>query len=231
MEVASLAGRIDFTCLDPYASLGDLKRFCEEATGCGARTPTICVFPSDVETCVRSIDNSGAKVHVVIGYPFGMYGLGDLRESVRSSLVSGAKGVDLFLNVATMNRGSSVPSLEAVIPHIALVRDIVSRDGEKLNVIMNIDRFSERTILEVFGGVTDIGVGSVGIFSLENKAMLSGFLSLIKKLRHVSEKLEIKVCDVEDWETALWILDAGATRIGSSHGMKILKRVQERDED
>ena len=207
---------IDHTALKADTKKEDIKKLCEEAIE--YKFKAVCVNPTFVEYCSELLKDSGVNIATVIGFPLGANTSATKAFETKDAIEKGANEIDMVINIGALKDADyklveeDIVSVVKAADKKAIVKVIIETallsDDEKIkacelalkagaNFVKTSTRFST-------GGATVSDV------------------SLMKSV--VGDKLEVKASGaVRDYETALKMIEAGASRIGTSSGVKIIK--------
>jgi deoxyribose-phosphate aldolase len=204
---------IDHTLLKPDADRRQIDLLCREALE--HRFAAVCVNPYWVEHCAGILTDSGIKVCTVVGFPLGASTLSVKELETRDALSHGAGEIDMVINVGL------VKSHE-----FELVRDdirgvVIASEGVTVKVILETCWLSEeekahccRMALEAGAQFvkTSTGFGKGGATVADVRLMQ----------QIVGGRMGIKASGgVRDLATAFAMLEAGATRLGTSSGVAL----------
>jgi deoxyribose-phosphate aldolase len=213
-----LAALIDHTLLRPEASRSDIEALCAEAVSHGFAT--VCVNPIWVPVASSAVAGAGPGVCSVAGFP-----LGATRAKAREAdlaVRSGATEIDMVIALGLVKGGDWAGVA-------ADIREVVSASGGRpVKVILEtclLTREEKLTAVEVLAcegaafAKTSTGF-SAGGATVEDVALL-----------HAASRnrLEIKASGgIADLDTALLLIAAGASRLGTSRSVEILRDSIER---
>jgi deoxyribose-phosphate aldolase len=210
----SIASFIDHTLLKPEATKKDIRILCEEALE--HQFFAVCVNSSMISVCREILKTTKVKIASVVGFP-----LGACESSVKSYETTrafnlGANEVDMVLNIGALKAGEFDFVQKEIL---AVVR---AAEGNIVKVILETSMLtSDEKIkaceLSVDAGAhfvkTSTGFGGGG-------ATLAD-IQLMKKT--VGIKAAIKASGgIKNLEFALSLIDAGATRLGTSSGVLLV---------
>ncbi|MEM2636997.1 MAG: deoxyribose-phosphate aldolase [Candidatus Korarchaeota archaeon] len=214
-EVAMM---IDHTLLKPTATRQEIDTLCEEAKkyGFGA----VCVNPCWVAYAKKKLANTKIKVATVIGFPLGATSTETKVAETENALKDGADEFDMVINIGWL-KGKE---------HELVKRDIEAvvkaAKGKVVKVIIETCYLSEdekRKACEIAmeAGAhfvkTSTGFGTGGATVEDVKLMRS----------IVGNKLGVKASGgIRDAKTAVEMINAGASRIGTSSGVKIMDELK-----
>jgi len=210
-----LAGMIDHTNIKPNATKNDIKTLCNEAVE--YNFSCACVTPTNVAYAHEILENTDVDVCAVIGFPFGTN-----KSEIKAfeSLVAiedGAVELDMVLNIGALKSSADMlvqKDIEGVIE---------SADGMVVKVILETALlFDEEKIracqLSKEAGAdyvkTSTGIGYPG-----------ATISDVELLRStVGLEMGVKASGgIRTLETAIEMINAGASKIGTSTGPAIMR--------
>jgi deoxyribose-phosphate aldolase len=209
------ASLIDHTLLKPEATDEDIKRLCEEASR--YRFASVCVNPTWVKVAACSLRGSGIPVCTVIGFPLGAT-LADVKAyEARRAIFDGAQEVDMVINVGALKSGD-----DCLVEHdIRSVVEVAHEYQATCKVIIETALLTDdekvRACLAAKKAGADFVKTSTG-FSKSGATVAD--IALMR--RTVGADLGVKASGgVKGLEDARKLVEAGATRIGASVGVKI----------
>ena len=213
-----IARLIDHTLLAPDAAEGDVVQLCSEARQ--YRFWSVCVHPCGVAAAVWELGGTDTKVCTVIGFPHGANTAAVKRVEAEQALKLGADELDMVVNVGALRSGR----LDSVYSEIRSLADLTRQAGAKLKVILEMACLDESqkvqgAVLARLAGAdfvkTSTGFGPGGA-SPEDVALLH---------RLVGGEMGIKAAGgIRTYARLEEMMRAGATRIGASTGVQILKQ-------
>jgi deoxyribose-phosphate aldolase len=209
------AGFVDHTLLKPEATEADITRLCEEAAR--YRFASVCVNPSWVKTSACALRGSGVPVCTVVGFPLGAT-LADVKAyETRRAIFDGAREIDMVINIGALKSGDDC----AVEYDIRSVVEAAHAEGVLVKTIIETalltDEEKVRACLAAKRAGADFVKTSTG-FAKSGATVAD--VALMR--RTVGPELGVKAAGgVKGIEDARAMLQAGATRIGASVGVKI----------
>lgn len=210
-----LAPLIDHTCLDPKADSESIETACEEALQFSFAA--VCVSSKNIECASRALADSKVLPIAVVGFPLGSEAsVIKLNEAV-FCVKSGAKEIDMVVSIADLKAGK----------HSAIETEISSLVKEcapyAVKVILET---SELTSEEITVG-SKIAATAGAKFVKTSTGFASGGATIESvRLMHsaVGAQLGVKASGgIRDFAFAQQLVRAGANRLGTSHGVRILK--------
>ena len=219
-KLRELAAMIDHTNLKPFATASDIEKLCDEAIlyHFGA----VCVNPVNVLIAKNFLQDSDVKVGVTIGFPLGANSTSIKAAETTQAIDDGAQEVDMVINIGALKDGnvsmveqdirSVVDAAKGVITKVIFETCYLS--NEEIVTACNIAKKAGADFVK-----TSTGFGEAGA-TLEH-------VKLMKQT--VGETMWIKASGgIRSYSTVKAMIDAGATRIGCSAGIKIVEEyVQE----
>lgn len=210
------AAAIDHTVLRPDAKESEIDTVCDEAAEYGFAS--VCVNPVFVERCRRRLEGSSVKTCTVIGFPLGAT-LPDVKAfEARRAQDAGAEELDMVIPVGLLKSGRH-DLVQADIGAVVAARDA----GHVVKVIIETclltdDEKRAACRLSVAAGA-DYVKTSTG-FSTGGATVAD--VALMRE--EVGPAIGVKASGgVKDFETMQRMVEAGATRIGASAGVRIVK--------
>jgi deoxyribose-phosphate aldolase len=211
---AQLAATIDHAILKPELTRADVDAELDIAAEWNVFS--VCVRPSDVAYAARRLEGTGVAVGTVIGFPHGTTSTAAKAAELRQAADDGAIEFDMVVNIGWLRSGFDV----AVVDDIRAV--VAAAEGNVTKVILEtsyldaalIARGSE--LVERAGAAfvkTSTGFGGGGA-TVADVALMRAT---------VGPSVQVKASGgVRSLTTALEMLDAGATRLGTSASATIL---------
>lgn len=209
------ASLIDHTLLKPEASEKDIKKLCDEAAQFGFAS--VCVNPGWVKKASEFLRGSGVPVCTVIGFPLGAT-LPDVKAfEARRAIFDGAREVDMVINIGALKSGDDCAvedDIRAVVKaaheHRIICKVIIETalltDDEKV-----------RACIAAKNAGADFVKTSTGF---AKGGATAADIALMR--RTVGTQIGVKASGgVKGIEDARQMVEAGATRIGASVGVKI----------
>lgn len=213
----NIAKYFDHTCLKADASREDVQLLCEEARRYGFKS--VCVNPFFVPVAKALLKGSDVLVCTVVGFPLGQMTPRMKAMEAADAVSLGADEVDMVQNIS-MAKSHDFSFVEQ---EIRMVKSAIG--GKTLKVILENCYLSQEEIeascLAALRGGADFVKTSTGFGKGGAK---EGDVRTMKKA--VGEKLEVKAAGgIKTAKDFYAMVNAGATRIGSSHSVDILNEI------
>lgn len=206
---------IDHTNLKNTATLKDIEKLCNEAIK--YHFHSVCVYPYYVPLASKLLKGTSIEVCTVIGFPSGMNTKETKVFEAINAIENGATEIDMVINIAALKN----KDYDYVKEEIEEIRDAI--DGKVLKVIIETCLLNDKEIVKMTEICNDTFVNFIKTstgFS-ESGAKVED-IELIND--HKGELLEIKASGgIRDIETAEAMIKAGATRLGTSSGVKLMQ--------
>ena len=217
-NLENIASYIDHTLLKSDATLGQIQKLCEEAREFGFAS--VCVNPCYVKTCAELLQDSGVKTCTVVGFPLGTNTKETKAEEAARAIQDGAQEIDMVLNVGALKNGDD----QYVCQDVAAVVDACYANGAICKVILETCLLTDEEKVRACQAVVKAGADFVKTstgFSTGGATVAD--IELMS--RTVAEaKLGVKASGgVRTLEDAQKMIAAGATRIGASAGVQIVR--------
>ena len=216
MEV-NMAEYVDHTFLKPAGDADAVRRICEEAKK--ARFASVCVNPCEVQSCARALRRSPVKVCTVIDFPLGQ-GTNRARcFEALDAIQAGADELDLVVNQRLLKRAPRACEAE-LLQWVRTCRTL--RSDVTLKLILECCNLTKREI--ALGCKIARRVGFDFVKTSTGFAAGGATVEDVRLMRKtVGADMGVKAAGgIRDRATALAMIEAGATRIGASAGLKLL---------
>lgn len=214
MSEWNLPALIDHTVLRPDATKVEVLRLCEEAKANGFTV--IFVPPCYIDEAVAAVVGSGIRVGIPIGFPLGGHSTTIKVAEAVEAVQRGATVLDMVLNISRLKSAdhdyvrtdiAEVVKATVGVEHKVILETCYLTPQEK--------RTACRLVVEAGAAYvkTSTGFGAAGA-TVED----------VRLLREVvAGRVKVKASGgIRDWKTTRAMLEAGADRIGTSAGLKII---------
>lgn len=214
-----LAESIDHTLLKPDATTDQLKSLCAEARDYGFAS--VCVNPSNVKLVANELKGTKVKACSVVGFPLGATPPEIKALEARRAIRDGAREIDMVINIGALKSGDD----DLVYRDIRAVTE-VCMDGRSIcKVILETALLTDDEKIRACHAAkraradfvkTSTGFGPGGATAAD-VALMSHAVS--------GTRMGVKASGgIRDLEGAQEMIHAGATRLGVSAGVKIVKQ-------
>jgi len=227
----NLAKYIDHTNLNPNADEASIRLLCAEALEYGFTA--VCISPLWVKLAADLLQGSKVKVCTVIGFPTGAHAPSIKLAEAKLALVNGAQELDMVINVAALQAGDT----DALQQDIEPLADAAHAEGAILKVILETALLSDEEIVHAcelcweFGAdyvKTSTGMLPAGLTKDGNTGASVHVVALMHRHKRgaapTGDSMGVKASGgIRDRATAVAMIEAGATRLGASSGVAIVK--------
>jgi deoxyribose-phosphate aldolase len=216
-----VADLIDQTLLKPEATAEDIIRLCQEADEYGFCS--VCINPHWVRLARTILGDSNVRVCTVIGFPLGANRTAVKIAEARLALAEGAAEIDMVQNIGALRSAD----FEAVQREIEELVEIAHATGALLKVILEtclLTNEQKRNVCRLaLDAKADFVKTSTG-FSISGAT--EDDVRLMRET--VGSALGVKASGgIRSLESLRRMVAAGATRIGTSSGVQILREFHE----
>lgn len=216
MEINRL---IDHTLLKADAVAKDIDKLCDEAKQYNFRA--VCVNSSWVEHCVKQLQGSTTDVCCVIGFPLGACLTEAKVAEANAAIEKGVKEIDMVINIAYLKDGRYTELIDdirhvkntcgAITLKVIIETCLLTDDEKKIATQAVIDAGADFV-------KTSTGFSTAG-------ATVADVL-LMKSITH--NQIKIKAAGgVKTVEDLYAMVEAGASRIGTSRGVSLMQGVSD----
>jgi deoxyribose-phosphate aldolase len=220
IDLNRLPQYIDHTLLKPDASHAAINKLCQEAKQFGFYS--VCVNSQWTAHCRQALQGTSVKIAVVVGFPLGA-SLSEVKAYEAAKAVEqGASEIDMVLAIGLLLEGSydavreDIKKVVDAVRGKAIVKVIFETGFLSDGLIATACKLSEEAGAHFVKTSTGFGLGGATV-------------EHIKLMRaSVSPNVEVKASGgVRDLDAAVRMIEAGATRLGSSSGVAIMNGIQD----
>lgn len=210
-----LANFIEHTNLSPTLTIKEIDKLVEEAKQ--FKFLGVCVPPFWVRRAYREIGDSGIKLVTVAGFPLG-YNMTETKlDEIKRAIDNGADEIDVVWNITSFKTGIPWTKIE-----LAKCSKLAHDYQKLLKVIIETAYLSDDEIIDACKLCTDAGIDIV--------KTSTGFAPSGAKVEHIKlmrsvlpQHVGIKASGgIKTKEQAVAMIEAGADRLGTSSGIKIV---------
>ena len=211
----NLAKHIDHTLLKPDATQVQIKRLCDEARTHGFAS--VCINPVWVRFATEQLQGSGVKVCTVIGFPLGATTPQVKAFEAQEAVKNGADELDMVLNIGALKAGDT----NTVLHDIRAVRSATA--DKTLKVIIETALLSDEEKVIACQLATQAGADFVKTSTgFNGDGATTSDVALMRQ--HVPTHMHVKAAGgIRTRTDAEKMIAAGAERIGTSSGVKIIE--------
>ncbi|NMB95444.1 MAG: deoxyribose-phosphate aldolase [Clostridiaceae bacterium] len=211
---------IDHTLLKPEATSENIEKLCKEAIEYGFAS--VCVNPCRVKQASRLLKGSDVKVCTVIGFPLGASTSETKAFETVNALANGADEVDMVINIGALKE----KNYELVEKDIIAVVE-AAKGKAVVKVILENCLLEKDEIIRACEICKKAGADFVKTSTGFNKS--GATCEDVKLMRKtVKDKMGVKAAGgIRDLKTAKAMIEAGASRIGTSSSVKIIGELKD----
>lgn len=208
-----MARFIDHTLLKPDVTPEQVEKICEEGIEYGFAS--VCVSPAWVPLAASLVRSSEVKVCTVVGFPLGASTTKSKAFEAEDAVSNGADELDMVMNIGALKSGSIAwlkEEIEEVLKSGAIVKVIIETgllsEDEKVRACS----LAKEARADFVKTCTGFGPGGATVEDVK----------LMRRV--VGEKMGVKASGgIRNLATCKALLEAGATRIGTSAGVQIVR--------
>lgn len=216
-----LAKYLDHTILDPMATESDVRRVCDEAVEYGFYG--VCIQPRWVSLAADILRTSGVKVVSVAGFPFGANLIRTMADEVRAVINKGADEVDIVADLASVVSGDTRYLDSQFTAAVNACRTM--RPPVVLKVIIEAAALTPEQIQFVCRIAQQAGVDFVKTSTGFHKAG-GARVQDVRLMADAAPRCRVKAAGgIRTLADTLAFIEAGASRIGASASVSILKEM------
>ena len=220
ITVRDVAMMIDHTNLHADATTADFQKLCDQAREYGFKSVAINTYP--VAMCRRMLEGSEVLTGAAVGFPLGQMTIATKATEAENAVNDGAQEFDYVLNVGKLKEHDYVYIEEEMKQLVAVAR----KAGICCKVIFETCYLTREEIVEaarIASRVrpdfikTSTGFGTAGA-TAEN-------VKLMKE--NCGPEVQVKAAGgIRSWKDAQAMIEAGATRLGTSSGIRIIEEMK-----
>ena len=210
-----IAKYIDHTVLKATTTTKDVEKLCSEAKEYGFYS--VCVNGCFVKECKELLKGSDVKIAAVVGFPLGAMTKTAKVFEAREAIANGANEIDMVINIGKLIEGD----IKYVEDEIREIKEAIGKNVLKVIIetcYLNNEQKMLACELSLNANAdfvkTSTGFGTSG----------ATFEDVILMKKMVGNNAEVKASGgVKSYETAEKYIELGATRLGTSSGIDIIK--------
>lgn len=214
----NIAKYIDHTMLKAEATKEEIKKTCEEAREYGFFS--VCINGANVAYACEQLKETDIKVAAVVGFPLGAITSEAKTFEAKDIIDNGAKEIDMVINIGALKEGNK----DEVLNDIKAVVNI-AKDSAIVKVIIETCLLTHDE--KVLACKLAKKAGAHFVKTSTGFSTGGATVEDIKLMREaVGSEVGVKAAGgIRDLKTALAMIEAGATRIGASASVNIVKDI------
>lgn len=220
ITVKEVANMVDHTNLKAYATTEDFQKLCDEAKQYGFKSVAINTYP--VAMCRKMLEGSEVLTGAAVGFPLGQMTIASKVAEAENAVKDGCQEFDYLLNVGKVKEHDYAYIEDEMTQLVAVAR----KAGICCKVIYETCYLTEEEIIEVSKIAsrvkpdfvkTSTGFGTAGATPEHVRIMK----------QYAGDGVQVKAAGgIRSWAEAKAVIEAGATRLGTSSGIKIVEEMK-----
>ena len=220
ISINDVAAMIDHTNLKAFATREDFQKLCDEAKSYGFKSVAINTYP--VAMCREMLEGSQVLTGAAISFPLGQMTIDSKVAEAKNAIKDGCQEFDYVLNVGKIKEHDYAYIEEEMKAMVSTAREA----GICVKVIFETCYLTEEEIIEtakIASRVkpdfvkTSTGFGTAGAKPEHVKLMKE----------YAGDDVQVKAAGgIRSWAAAKAMIEAGATRLGTSSGVKIIEEMK-----
>ncbi|MBQ2388065.1 MAG: deoxyribose-phosphate aldolase [Clostridia bacterium] len=220
MDITEILNKVDHTLLNPAATWDEIKAVCDD--GIKYKTASVCI-PASYVKAAKEYVGDGLKICTVIGFPNGYSTTATKCFETRDAVLNGADEIDMVINIGWLKD----KRYDDILNEIKLIK--AECNGKILKVIIETCLLTDEEKIKMCEIVSASGADfiktstgfSVGGATKEDIALFAENVA-----DHVKIKAAGGISTLTDAEN---FVDLGASRLGTSRIVKLVKNEQPND--
>lgn len=211
---------IDHTLLKPQSTVAQVEHLCTEAIE--HHFASICIQPTHVKRVAGLLTDTPVRTCTVVGFPLGANTTAVKVYETQQVLADGATEVDMVINIGALKDGND----SRVGADIAAVVEATHHGGGICKVIIETILLTDNEKVRASKLVEQAGAEFV-----KTSTGFAGGGATIADVRlmrqSIGPQIRIKAAGgIRSLADAIAMIEAGATRLGTSAGLQLLKEAQ-----
>ncbi len=207
---------IEHTLLKPDASKEEIIKLCEEAKKYGFQG--VCINSSNIKSAKEYLKNTDIKIVTVVGFPLGACMSEVKAFEAKKSIEAGADEIDMVINIQSIKD----KNYEYTLQDIKTVKAACPLNP--LKVIIETDLLTKEEIVKACEIIIKSGAQyaktSTGFVKNGVGAKVEDIKLMYETLKNSNVKIKASG-GIKEREKALELIQAGASRLGTSSGVKL----------
>ena len=220
ISLEQLTGYIDHTLLKPTATRENIEQLCNEAIEYGFHS--VCINTRWLPLAAELLQNTNIKISGIAGFPLGGDSTKIKVAQVKDAIFDGADEIDMVADLASIIEGDSKYLSRELYSVLKVCRSM--KPPVLLKVIIESAALNEEQIIFACKIAQEVGVDFIKT-STGLHPSGGATIEAVKLMKDTAPKCKIKAAGcIQTAQQALDMLEAGADRIGTSAGMKIIEQ-------
>jgi deoxyribose-phosphate aldolase len=209
---------IDHTNLKQTATHADMVTLCKQAKE--YQFKSVCVHGSNVALCAEQLKDSWVDVCAVVGFPLGANTIASKVFEARDAIENGAREIDMVINISKVIEKDR----DYLVNEIAAIKQAIGKNI--LKVIIETCLLTDEE--KVFATQCVVDAKADFVKTSTGFSTAGATVADVKLLSSVANKqIQVKAAGgVKTYDDLVAMLEAGATRIGTSGGVKLMQKAE-----
>lgn len=222
LTTKQVAGMIDHTNLHADATTEDFKKLCEEAIHYGFISVAINTYP--VKMCREFLEGSSVLTGAAVGFPLGQTTIKTKMAEASNAIADGCQEFDYVLNVGKVKEHD----WDYIREEMKTLVSVAHEHGVTCKVIFEICYLSDEEIIACAKIASEVKPDFIKTST--GFAKSGATVEAVKLMKaNCGSDVQVKAAGgIRDYDTLKAMIEAGATRIGCSSGIKIINEMKER---
>jgi deoxyribose-phosphate aldolase len=212
-----ISNYIDHTILKPTTTVADIERICAEAKEYDFAA--VCIPPLFVKKAKELVTGSNVKVATVIGFPFGYSAIEAKVAEIVLAIIDGVDELDVVINISAIKNND----WQFLAYEVNSLLPIIRNKNKLIKVIIESGILTDDEIIKCCSiyGTAGVDFMKTSTGYAEKGATIDA-VRLMKS--HLPGNIRIKASGgIKTYTFAKQLIDAGATRLGCSSSIQIVK--------
>ena len=216
MDINEILSKVDHTLLSPTATWEEIKSICDD--GMKYKTASVCIPPCYVKSAKEYVKDS-LKICTVIGFPNGYSTLETKLFETQNALNSGADEIDMVINLGDVKQ----KKFDVIEDEIREIKSVCK--DKILKVIIETCLLTDEEKIKMCEVISKSGADYIKTSTGFSKS--GATIHDVKLFKNnISDSVKIKAAGgISSLEDAENFLKAGASRIGTSKIVKLVKNI------
>jgi len=215
----NLAQWIDSTILKPEATPAQISALCSDAAR--YHFAAVCINPLFVRAAHRQLGDSGVKLCTVVGFPLGAVPTRTKVFETNQAIRQGAQEIDMVIPVGLLKDGQTAALLADIegVVQAAHAKGAIAKVILEMALLSPFEKILACLLCQAAGAdfvktSTGFGPGGASVADVE----------LMRRVVGPVDAMGVKAAGgIRTLADALAMLQAGATRLGTSAGVKLVQ--------
>jgi deoxyribose-phosphate aldolase len=215
----NVAAYIDHTLLKPDTTLDQIRQLCQEAQEYGFAA--VCVPPYYVHDAARWVEVAPQKIQVasVVGFPLGYSSTVAKVEEIKRAIDEGADEIDAVINLCAVKSQLWTHVRSDLDSLITATR----MKGKKIKIILETALLSDAELVKACAILAELQPDFA-----KTSTGFNGGGATLEVVQRMGELLEHKIAikasgGIRHYNEAKAMIEAGASRLGTSSGVAIVQ--------